>query len=178
MKSRTESFSTILRISHLQTNTVPAFDYFRKKRGAREVGRETKYVFSRPASLRPRHFSIMENQEKGKWGEEAAVRYLRGKGFEIRDVNWKFLHLEIDIVAMHENELVIVEVKTRGTDAFGEPEVFVNKTKQARLIRAANLYLEQKKLDHEVRFDVVGIVKRDNESILRHIPGAFQAYGG
>lgn len=120
----------------------------------------------------------MENQQTGKWGEEAAMRYLRGKGFEIKDLNWKFLHLEIDIVAMDGEQLVIVEVKTRGTDAFGEPEVFVNKTKQKKLIRAANLYLEQKKLSCEVRFDVVGIVKRNNESVLRHIPGAFQPFGG
>jgi putative endonuclease len=120
----------------------------------------------------------MENQKTGKWGEDAALHYLRGKGFVIRDLNWKFLHLEIDIVAMDGDKLVIVEVKTRGTDAFGEPEVFVNKTKQARLIRAANLYLEHKKLSCEVRFDVVGIVKRNNDSLLRHIPGAFQPYGG
>ena len=120
----------------------------------------------------------MENQQTGKWGEEAAMRYLRGKGFEIKDLNWKFLHLEIDIVAMDGEQLVIVEVKTRGTDAFGEPEVFVNKTKQKKLIRAANLYLGQKKLSCEVRFDVVGIVKRNNESVLRHIPGAFQPFGG
>ncbi|CAN5332007.1 YraN family protein [soil metagenome] len=120
----------------------------------------------------------MDKQEKGKWGEEAAVRFLRGKGFEIKELNWKFLHLEIDIVAMDGNELVIVEVKTRGTDAFGEPEVFVNKTKQSRLIRAANYYLEQKKLNCEVRFDIVGIVKRNNESVLRHIPGAFHPFGG
>lgn len=119
-----------------------------------------------------------ENQKLGQWGEDAALRYLRGKGFEIRELNWKFLHLEIDIVAMDKEELVIVEVKTRGTDAFGEPEMFVNKQKQSKLIRAANLYLEQKKLNCEVRFDVVGIIKRNNESVLKHIPGAFQPFGG
>lgn len=113
------------------------------------------------------------NQEKGKWGEEEALRFLRSKGFEILDLNWKFLHLEIDIVAREGKELVIVEVKTRGTDAFGEPEVFVNKTKQKKLIRAANLYLEQKNISDEVRFDVIGIVKKNNQKTLRHIPGAF-----
>ena len=119
-----------------------------------------------------------ESQKLGKWGEDAAVQYLKKKGFEILEMNWKFLHLEIDIVAMDADELVIIEVKTRGTDAFGEPEMFVNKQKQAKLIRAANLYLEQKKLDFEVRFDVVGIVKRNNESVLKYIPGAFQPFGG
>ncbi len=114
----------------------------------------------------------------GKWGEEAAVRYLRGKGMEIIDLNWKFLHLEIDIAARDGDKLVIVEVKTRGSDAFGDPEMFVNLTKQKKLIRAAGHYLEQKKLDCEVRFDVVGILKRNNETVLRHIPGAFQPFGG
>ena len=113
------------------------------------------------------------NQEKGKWGEEEALRFLRGKGFEILDMNWKFLHLEIDIVAREGNEIVIVEVKTRGTDAFGEPETFVNKTKQKKLIRAANHYLELKNLSDEIRFDVIGIVKRNNQKVLKHIPGAF-----
>jgi putative endonuclease len=73
---------------------------------------------------------------------------------------------------------VIVEVKTRGTNAFGEPEVFVSKTKQARLIRAANLYLEHKKLDCEVRFDVIGIVRSNSQLTTRHIEGAFSPYGG
>jgi putative endonuclease len=118
------------------------------------------------------------NLEKGRWGEEEAVKLLRSKGMEILDLNWKFLHLEIDIVARDGNELVIVEVKTRGTDAFGDPELFVNKTKQQKLIRAANHYLAQNELSDEVRFDVIGIVKRNNEKIIRHIPGAFQPFGG
>ena len=90
---------------------------------------------------------MTHHSQTGKWGEEAAMRYLRGKGFVIRDTNWTFLHLEIDIVAMDGNELVIVEVKTRGSNEFGEPEMFVNKSKQKKLVRDANLYLEQKKLD-------------------------------
>lgn len=119
-----------------------------------------------------------EKQKTGKWGEEVAMRYLRERGFEIKDLNWTFQHLEIDIVAMDKDELVIIEVKTRGSDAFGEPEMFVNKTKQAKLIRAANLYLDQKKLTNEVRFDVIGIIKQNNESVLKHIPGAFHPFGG
>src|SRR5574337_1722616 len=115
--------------------------------------------------------------EKGKWGEEEAVKFLRGKGYEILDVNWKFLHLEIDVVARDGETLVVIEVKTRGTTAFGEPEMFVNKTKQSRLIRAANHYLEQKQLGCEVRFDVIGIVKWNNVKTIRHVPGAFAPFG-
>ncbi len=45
-----------------------------------------------------------EKQKTGKWGEEVAMRYLREKGFEIKDLNWTFQHLEIDIVAMDKDE--------------------------------------------------------------------------
>lgn len=121
---------------------------------------------------------MSENKIVGKWGELEAVRLLREKGFKVLDMNWTFLHLEIDIVAMDENTLVIVEVKTRGTNAFGEPETFVSKKKQSNLIRAANLYLEHKKLTNEVRFDVIGIVKEKNKLTSIHIPGAFSPYGG
>ena len=121
---------------------------------------------------------MSENLDKGRWGEEEAMRFLRAKGWEILAANWRFLHLEIDLVARDGNEIVIVEVKTRGTDAFGEPEVFVNKTKQKKLIRAANHYLEQNNLSDEVRFDVIGIVKRNNRKTVKHIAGAFSPFGG
>lgn len=113
------------------------------------------------------------NLEKGKWGEAEAVRFLRSQGLEILAMNWKFLHLEIDIVARDGPKLVVVEVKTRGTDAFGEPETFVNKTKQRKLIRAANHYLTQHNLGEEIRFDVIGIVRNKNGYSIRHIPDAF-----
>ncbi|MBI3510326.1 MAG: YraN family protein [Bacteroidetes bacterium] len=114
----------------------------------------------------------------GKWGELEAVRLLRSKGYHILDVNWIFLHLEIDIVAMDGEQLVIVEVKTRSTNRHGEPEMFVNKKKQSRLVRAANLYLQHKHLTNEVRFDVVGIVRANNRLTTQHIAGAFSPYGG
>jgi len=123
-------------------------------------------------------WGMSENKTVGKWGELEAVRILREKGMKVLDMNWIFLHLEIDIIAMDGDQLVIVEVKTRGTNAFGEPETFVSKKKQSNLIRAANLYLEHKKLDCEVRFDVVGIVRENNKITSIHIPGAFSPYGG
>ena len=49
----------------------------------------------------------------GKAGEDAAAAYLERNGYEIRDRNWRKNHLELDIVATKDNELIIVEVKTR-----------------------------------------------------------------
>ncbi|HEU4716864.1 MAG TPA: YraN family protein [Bacteroidia bacterium] len=121
---------------------------------------------------------MAQNHETGKWGEEEAQGFLLSKGYEVLDVNWKFLHLEIDIVAKIGEKLVIVEVKTRGTDAYGDPEMFVSKTKQRKLIRAANLYLDQKKLENEVRFDVIGIIRNNGHFRLRHVQDAFAPFGG
>ena len=49
----------------------------------------------------------------GKAGEDAAAKYLEQNGYTIRDRNWRKNHLELDIVADKDKELIIVEVKTR-----------------------------------------------------------------
>ena len=118
-----------------------------------------------------------EKQALGKWGEVEAIRLLKENGLDVIEANWTFLHLEIDIVAKEGDTLVVVEVKTRGTDAYGEPEMFVTKAKQKRLIRAANWYLQNKNLTNEVRFDVVGIVKQGDAFVTNHIRNAFSTIG-
>jgi putative endonuclease len=114
-----------------------------------------------------------EKQALGKWGELEAIRLLKDNGLDVIEANWSFLHLEIDIVAKEGDTLVIVEVKTRGTNAYGEPEMFVSRAKQKKLIRAANWYLQNKKLSNEVRFDVVGIVKTGDAIATKYIKNAF-----
>ncbi len=116
---------------------------------------------------------MADSHKAGAQGEEQAAAFLQRAGFQILHRNWRVLHLEIDLVAMKDEKLIIVEVKTRGTDEFGEPETFVSKAQQRNLIRAANFYLEQHNLDNEVRFDVVAIVNRNGQAQIKHIPDAF-----
>lgn len=116
-----------------------------------------------------------EKQALGKWGEMEAIRLLKENGLEVIEANWIFLHLEIDIIAKDGDTLVVVEVKTRSTDAYGDPEMFVSRAKQKKLIRAANWYLQNKKLNCEVRFDVVGIVQGFDGVKTRYIKEAFTA---
>ncbi len=118
-----------------------------------------------------------EAKELGIWGEVQAQNMMREMGMQIVEVNWKFLHLEIDIVAMDADQLVICEVKTRSTLANGNPVMFVNRTKQRKLMRAANLYLEQRKLTNEIRFDVIGIVKQGRFESKNYVKDAFSALG-
>lgn len=116
---------------------------------------------------------MAEHNDFGKLGEELAVDYLTGKGYEILERNWRNIHKEIDIIAKEGKFLVIVEVKTRQTDEYGEPDVAVTRKKQRMLIAAANAYITRKGLDMETRFDIISIVFRDGEPVIEHIVDAF-----
>ena len=65
---------------------------------------------------------MAKHNDLGKAGENAAVAYLEQKGYLIRDRNWRKGHFELDIVAAKDNELIVVEVKTRSNTLFAEPE--------------------------------------------------------
>ena len=109
----------------------------------------------------------------GNLGEELAVDYLTGKGYKILERNWRNIHKEIDIIAKDGNFLVIVEVKTRQTDAYGAPDTAVTKRKQRMLIAAANAYITRNKLDVETRFDIISIILKGSEPVIEHIEDAF-----
>ena len=116
---------------------------------------------------------MAKHNELGKRGEELAAQYLTEKGYEILERNWRNKHKEIDIIAKDGESLVIVEVKTRQTDEYGDPDIAVTRQKQWRLISAANAYVFQNKLDIDTRFDIISIVFHDDEPIIEHIEDAF-----
>ena len=116
---------------------------------------------------------MAKHNDFGKLGEELAVNYLIGKGYEILERNWRNIHKEIDIIAKDGKDLVIVEVKTRQTDEYGNPDVAVTKQKQWRLISAANAYVYQNRLDINTRFDIISIIIRDDIPEINHIEDAF-----
>jgi putative endonuclease len=111
--------------------------------------------------------------ETGKQGEEQAAAFLKQAGYTILELNWRYKHLEIDIIAQQGNELIIVEVKTRQSDTFGAPESFVTKDKQQKLIKAAHEYIIQNNLELDCRFDIVSVITSTNK--VYHIENAFYA---
>lgn len=113
------------------------------------------------------------NTEIGAKGEKLAAEYLVKKGFQIIHYNWRYRHKEVDIIARDKNELVIVEVKLRSTDYFGDPSEAVTLKKQRFLIEAAEAYLETIPDEPEVRFDIVSIIADQNGYKFDHIDGAF-----
>ena len=116
---------------------------------------------------------MSNNTVKGNAGEEIAVEHLLKQGYSIRARNWRHQHLEIDIVAESDSMLVIVEVKLRAGDAFGMPEEFVTKSKQRKLINAADVYIKEHNIDAETRFDIISIIHNSSGTQVEHITGAF-----
>ena len=96
----------------------------------------------------------------GRMGEEAAVRLLKKNGCKIITRNFRCRWGELDIIAIDNGALVFIEVKTRGSDAFGRPGASVDARKQQRMITASSIYMSEKKIavdDTPVRFDVVEV---------------------
>ncbi len=109
----------------------------------------------------------------GKQGENLAVNYLLAKGYRIIETNWHEHKFEIDIIAQTKSEIIFVEVKTRSTDFFGNPEEAVSIAKQKHLIAGADYYLEQNRIDLTCRFDVIAIVLNNFSEQINHIKDAF-----
>jgi putative endonuclease len=116
---------------------------------------------------------MAEHLDLGKEGETIAADYLTKKGYKIIEQNWKFGKNEIDIIARDGKFIVVVEVKTRHSNYFAEPESNVTREKQRILVRAANAYIRYKRLDNEVRFDVVAILIGLDGEKINHIVDAF-----
>ena len=102
------------------------------------------------------------NIRRGMEGEERAVHALKKKRYKIIERNFRTPAGEIDIVARDGECLVFVEVRTRGSIDFGTPQETVAAKKRKKLCNAARWYLQKKRIDDtECRFDVVGIVMKD-----------------
>ena len=117
-------------------------------------------------------------QISGRRGEEEACRYLCGLGHEIIVRNWRYGHLELDIISLLGSELHIVEVKSRTVPAAAAPEANVDRRKMQRLTRAANAFLNsdsRKRLpgDLEVFFDVVTVLFDGPKFEIEYYPQAF-----
>lgn len=111
--------------------------------------------------------------ELGRKGEEIAVAHLESLGYEIKELNWISNHLEIDIIAKDGNELVIVEVKARGTATYEHPVEAVSNKKIRFLVNAAEAYIQEKNSDLDTRFDVISIVFYGHGFEVEHFKDAF-----
>lgn len=120
---------------------------------------------------------MAEHNDLGKEGEILAAAFLQEKGYQIVAKNWRFRKYELDIVAQKGNLLVVAEIKTRRTDYFGRPEVFVTRAKQKLLIEAANAYVEKNGTNLDIRFDILSVRYNSGKHEVHHIEDAFSVIG-
>ncbi len=109
----------------------------------------------------------------GELGEEMALAHLEKTGYTIVQKNYYFQKAEIDLIAQKGDVMVCVEVKTRSTSEFGDPQDFVDAKKIKLLVKAMNHYVESNDLDVEVRFDVIAIIHNQYQTKLEHFEDAF-----
>lgn len=116
---------------------------------------------------------MAQHNELGKKGEQLAVDFLLKEGYNIIERNYRFDKAEVDIIAQKEDVLAIIEVKTRSTADFGNPQDFVKPKQIQRLVKAVDEYVTANCLDVEVRFDIIAIVKEKNQFHIEHLENAF-----
>jgi len=110
----------------------------------------------------------------GREGEQIAKRYLEDNEYEILDENWVYGKAEVDLIAYKNGIIIFVEVKTRSSIAFGQPEDFVQKAKQKQMELASTEYIEIMNHQNEIRFDIIAITFTKNKNYtLNHIEDAF-----
>ena len=102
-----------------------------------------------------------------------AVAHLLASGYEIAARNFMYQKAEVDIIARKDNILAVVEVKTRSTPDFGDPQDFVKKKQINQLVKAIDYFVNEHNLDVEVRFDIIAIIKNKAGTRLEHLEDAF-----
>lgn len=112
------------------------------------------------------------HNQLGKIGEETAVNYLINNGYQIQHRNWRYRKYEIDIIALKDNQLVFVEVKTRTPNPDYSPEDSLNRNKLKQLIEGAHYYITQTGWEHEARIDVIKIFITNKKTQIEHIENA------
>ena len=116
---------------------------------------------------------MAEHNALGKKGEKLAIDFLIGKGYDILEKNYRYQKSEVDIIAQKENTIIAVEVKTRSTPEFGNPQDFVKPKQVQSLVKVVDHYITEHDLDVEVRFDIIAIVKNKLGTRIEHLEDAF-----
>lgn len=113
-------------------------------------------------------------KDTGKIGEDLAASYLENNGYKILNRNFRAGRGEIDIIALHNNVQVFIEVKTKKHGDFGDPITWVTRSKQRQIGRIAQAYLLQFGItDRDCRFDVITVKWDKGTWKINHIENAF-----
>lgn len=101
-----------------------------------------------------------DRHSRGRKGEELVQEYLRSRGYEIVEVNFRVAGGEIDIIAQHDGRIIFVEVKTRSSEVFGSGEESIGAAKRRSIRHAMERYLAKigRGEEADVQFDTIDVV--------------------
>lgn len=120
---------------------------------------------------------MAEHNDLGNLAEELAANFLEEKGYKILVKNFRYQKGEIDIIAEFNNQIIIVEVKARGSDIFMEPQEAVTKKKIKSLVMVADFFMKDTNLNQEVRFDIIAVLPDAKGRLqITHLEDAFQSF--
>ena len=120
---------------------------------------------------------MAEHNDFGKEAEKEAAAFLEKNGYVILAKNFYYQKGELDIVALYQGVLVVVEVKARSTSVFQEPYEAVDKRKIKLLVNATDTFIKAGNRTEEVRFDIISVLKNQQGHLeMTHIPNAFEAF--
>ncbi len=115
----------------------------------------------------------MNQWETGRNAEQLAADYLRVRGYLIWKMNWRSGKKELDMVAIHRGELIIVEVKSRVGNQVNIPSEVVHIKKQRNIILAAEAFIRYHNSRRPTRFDVIAVIYKKVGVEIEHIQNAF-----
>ncbi len=115
---------------------------------------------------------------KGAWGEKAARLYLETRGWHTVETNFRTRFGEIDIIAENAQYVIFAEVKTRRNARYGLACEAVTQAKQAKIISAAEAWLQENPTEKQPRFDVIEVYGEENAPVPPRINHLENAFGG
>jgi putative endonuclease len=108
---------------------------------------------------------MAQHNETGATGEKLAADWLTAKGYTIRQLNWRYRHWEVDIIAEKKDTLHFIEVKTRRSTQYGNPEESITKQKFKNLKDAAEQYQFLNPGWKWIQFDVLAILMKAEDKV-------------
>jgi len=101
---------------------------------------------------------MAKHNQIGKTGELTALKFIADSGYIIKATNWRTGRAEIDIIALDDETLVFIEVKTRTNSQWGQPEEFISQHKENLMLDAASVYMDEINHEGEIRFDAISVL--------------------
>ena len=114
--------------------------------------------------------SKAQNRNIGEMGERIAEEFLKKKGYQIIERNWRSKFGEIDLICQKDKALVFVEVKTKRGEGWGSPEEMEDRRKLEKVRRMGEVYMANHTSEQArfmARVDVVAIVLNYDRSVAR-----------